>query len=206
MRRSREKFLVDFESLAVEADEFDDGDAAGIDMLANGIDGDASCALGREVVRAGADGWKCDGSYAVLLGEFEATSVAIGEEFIFVTVASMPDRANGVKDPFGGKTEAGSCLRVSSGAAMKSAAFGEEFRAGCIVDRAINSASPEQRGIGCIHDGIDGLLRDVSLNGDEFGHFQISGFDDTGRVTEGCFSVRWMPGGGTFAQGQGQGV
>jgi len=185
MRRSGKKFLIDFESLDVEADEFDDVDAAGIHVLSNRVHGDAGCTLWREIICAGADGRERDGAGLVLLGKFEATSVAVGEEFVFVLVASMPDGANGVKHPFGGKMESGSCLRVSSGTAVKLAASGEELGTSRAMDGAVNTPAAKQGGIGCIHDGIDDLAGDVSLNGDEFGHFQISGFDDTRRVTDG---------------------
>ena len=192
MIRSGEKFLVDFESLAVEADELHHLDAACFDMLTDSVDGDASGAFRRKRVDTGADGGKCDGADLMLLGEFEATAVATRQELVFFVVASMPDGANSVEDPFGRKLEARSGLGIPCGAAVKFAARGEKLWASRIVDGAIDTSAAEQRGVGSIHDCVDLLFGDVALHCDEFGHLESPALTiyDGGWMAAGCNACR----------------
>ena len=97
-----EKLIVYFQSLQIEANELDDFNAASRDVLANCLDRDSRCAVGWKRINAGADGGKCDGVGIVLPSEFEAATVAAREETVFVAIASMPDRTDGVEDPLGG--------------------------------------------------------------------------------------------------------
>jgi hypothetical protein len=101
MSGSGEKLVVDFECFAVEADECHGLDAAGINVTAYCFDGDAGCAVRRKGVDAGADGWEGYGASSMLPGKLEAATVAVCEKDGLVVVASMPDGADGVKDPFG---------------------------------------------------------------------------------------------------------
>jgi hypothetical protein len=144
MSGSGEKLVVDFECFAVEADECHGLDAAGINVTAYCFDGDAGCAVRRKGVDAGADGGEGYGADIVLLGEFKAVAITACEKIVFAAIASVPDRADGVENPFGGKLEAGSGFCVSGGAAVEFAAGSEEFGAGGAVDSAIDPAAPKE--------------------------------------------------------------
>ena len=113
MSGSGEKFVVNLQSVATEADECDGVHPASSYMPANCIDGDAGCAVGRKRVDAGADGGEGHGADVVLLGEFKAAAVAACEEIVFAPIASVPDGADGVEYPFGWEIEAGGDLYIS---------------------------------------------------------------------------------------------
>jgi hypothetical protein len=53
--------------------------------------GDASGALQRETVRAGADGGESDGRESVLRGQGEAVAIAVGQRLAFAALATLPD-------------------------------------------------------------------------------------------------------------------
>src|SRR5262245_21925468 len=59
---------------------------------------------------------------------------------------------------------AGRQLRVAGVAAAEPAAGGEDLRPPGAMDRAVDSASPEERGVGGIDDRVRCLLGDVTLH------------------------------------------
>jgi hypothetical protein len=165
-----EKFVVDFECVAIEADESDEFDGAGTYEVTNRFDCNTGCAVRWKGIDAGTDGGEGDGADVVLLRQFETAPVAAGEKIVFVAIASAPDGTDCVKDPLGGKLEAGCGFRVSGRAAVKFAAGLEKVRTSGTMDGTVDTATAEQRGVGGIHDGVDLFLRDVTLNCDEIGH------------------------------------
>jgi hypothetical protein len=62
----------------------------------------------------------------------------------------------------GGQPVARRRLRLAGPAAAEPSALLEELRPCCTVDRAVDAAAAEQRAVRCVHDRVDGLLRDVS--------------------------------------------
>jgi len=181
---SGEEFVVDVESLRVEANEDDGIYAAGIDVKSDCVDGDAGCTIRWKRVDAGADGGKCDGADLMLAGEFKTAAVAACEEIVFIAVASMPDGADGVEDPFGRESETGSGLGVAGGAALKFAAGSKKFGAGGAMNGSIDAATAEERGIRGVHDRVNSLCCDVILDCDQLGHANLR-FDDTPRDLDG---------------------
>jgi hypothetical protein len=63
-------------------------------------------------------------------------------------------------------------FRVSGGAAAEFAAFGEQFWAGGAMNCPVYPAASKQRCVGCIHNGINVQGGNVSLFGDQFGHWR----------------------------------
>jgi hypothetical protein len=175
MRVRGDKSVVGFECVATETDESNEFHAAGAYELTNCFDRDTGGPFRWKSVDACADGWESDGADVVLPGKFETTPVAVGEEIVFAAIAPVPDGTDCVEDPLGGKFEAGGSFRVSGRTAVKFAAGGEEVRASGTMDGAVNTTTAKQRSVGCIHDGVDLLVRDVSLNCGEIGHVRISG-------------------------------
>jgi len=193
-RRSGEKVFVDLESPAVEADELDDLYPAGIDVVADRFDRDPGGTVGWKRIDAGADGGECDGEDLMLVRESEAAPVTACKEILFVAVASMPDGTDRMEDPLGWQAKAGGGLCVSRGAAVKFAAFREEFRAGGIMYSAVHASATEQRGVRRVHNCIDLQPGDVSLDRNKFRHSNLR-FDDTPLRPDG-----WQrPMTGTFA-------
>lgn len=117
--------------------------------------------------------------------ELEAAAIAACEEIVFFVLAAVPDGADGVEDPIGGKVEAGGSFCISGGAAVEFSAGGEEPGAGSAVDGAIDTAAAEQRGVCCVDDGVNLLSGYVSLQGNELGHVRIR-LDDTPGWMDGC--------------------
>ena len=111
----------------------------------------------------------------MLLCELQAGTVAVREEFIFVMLTSAPDGADSMEDPPGMQSEAWSSLGISGVAPVEFAAGSEKLGTGCPVNSAIDTTAAEQRGVGCIDDGVNSLCCDVSLYRDEFCHLRTSG-------------------------------
>ena len=99
---------------------------------------------------------------AELVGDFEATAVAAREEPRFAGVATAPDRPDGVDHEAGGEPEPSRGLGVAERAPVQVAAGVEQFGAGRPVDRAVDAAPAEQRGVGRVDDGVDVLSGDVA--------------------------------------------
>jgi hypothetical protein len=72
-----------------------------------------------------------------------------------------------VDDVFGGQVVAARDLRPAGRTAAERAALGEESRAGGAVDGAVDATAAQQRGVGGVHDGVDGERGDVDLDGAE---------------------------------------
>src|SRR5205807_2249937 len=71
-------------------------------------------------------------------------------------------RSDRMDDVLRGQAIAACQPRLTGRAAADRAAFLQEFGAGGAVDRAIDAAAAEQRGIGRVDDDVDGKPRDVS--------------------------------------------
>jgi hypothetical protein len=69
-----------------------------------------------------------------------------------------------VNDVAGGEIVSARNSSLAGRAAPDRAALGEQARACCAVDRAVNTASAEQRGIRRVDDRIDALPRYVALD------------------------------------------
>ena len=91
----------------------------------------------------------------MLLANLDRAAIAGGEQFVLAMPAAIPDRSNCMNDMAGRQPITFGDLGVAGLAAMKRAAFPEQFRPGCPVDRPINAASTEQRRIGGVDNGID---------------------------------------------------
>ena len=76
-------------------------------------------------------------------------------------VAAMPDRADGVNHMPRRQPITLGDLGVAGLAAMQRAAFGQQFRPGRAMDRAIDAAAAEQRGVRRVDDGVNAQRRDV---------------------------------------------
>ena len=83
------------------------------------------------------------------------------KRLILAVAAAVPDRPDGVDHMPRRQPIALGDLGVAGLAAMQRAAFGEQLRTGCAMDRAVDAAAAEQRGIGGVDDGVNAQRRDV---------------------------------------------
>src|SRR4051812_39430313 len=132
-----------------------------LEMGAGGFDRDLGRGFDRIAVDAGADRREGDRFQGVRVGEFEGAAVAGGEQFGLAGFSVLPDRPDGVDDMPGRQAIALGDLRVAGLAAVERAALSDKLRSGGTMDRAIDPAATEQRGVGGIDDGIDFERDDV---------------------------------------------
>ena len=71
--------------------------------------------------------------------------IAGGEQFALASASARPDRADGMDDIFAGQAVGSGDPCVAGRAATEGAAFGKQFRSGCAMDAAIDSAAAQQR-------------------------------------------------------------
>ena len=101
----------------------------------------------------------------MLFHQRETTSITAREQFILAVTAVVPDRADGMNDPFGGKFVAARDFGLAGGAAAECAAFRQQFRPGGAMNRAIHPAAAEQRRVRGIHNRVHALPRDIAGDG-----------------------------------------
>jgi hypothetical protein len=131
-----------------------------LQLADDGLDRDISGAIGRKAVDAGGDGGKGNRRQAVGLTEFYRAAIARGQRLV-LAFAAVPDRSDGVNDMPRRKFVALGDLGAASFAAMKRAAFGEQFGSGGAMDRAIDAAAAQQRGIRGVDDGVNAQRGDI---------------------------------------------
>ena len=161
---------VDSKHLRTETDKPYHFDTAGADMLTDGVDGNVCGALRREVIYAGADGGKCNGPRLMTFCEIEAEPVAGSKKVVFLVATSLPDRANGMKNPLRGKMKSRGRLGVARRATTQLSALRQQLGASGPVNGSVHAAAAEQRTVGCIHDRVNSKRCNVRLNCNQLRH------------------------------------
>ena len=150
----------------------------------NGADRDARRAVGGKRIDAGRDRREGNRGEIVAGCEIERSAIAGREQRILVRSAAMPHRTDRMDDVFCREPIAARDLRRARLAAAERTAFGEQFRSGRAMDRAVDAATAEQRAVRGVHDRIDLQGRDV---GDE----DVAGCGAGGEGEEGrCIAIR----------------
>jgi hypothetical protein len=95
------------------------------------------------------------------LADFDGAAIARRQRMVFAQVTATPDRTDGMnhmprRQPIGIGD-----LGVAGLAAMQRAAFDQQLRPGRAMDRAIDAAAAEQRGIRGVDDGVNAQACDV---------------------------------------------
>jgi hypothetical protein len=124
--------------------------------------GDLRGVAQRIAVCAATDRRKCDAAKLMGAGQLETMAVTRREQFAFAICAAVPNRTHCVDNVFCGQAVAARDFRVAGRATAQRAALREQLRPGRAMDRAIDSTTAEQRGVGRIHNRVDLELRDVS--------------------------------------------
>jgi len=93
--------------------------------------------------------------------EIDGAGVTGREQFILASDAPIPDRPNRVDDLPGRQPIAFGDLGAAGFATVEGAAFPEQRRSRGAMDRAINPATPKERRIRGVDDGINAQGRDI---------------------------------------------
>jgi len=134
---------------------------------ADGLNSDGRGFVFGEMVDAGADIGEGDGAEVVFHGQGQCVAVAIRQQAGLVMAAAVPDRSDGMDDPFGGKPAAcGDDGLACCAAALfcpDGLAFGQDRRSACAMDGAVDAAPAEQGAVSRVDDGVGCHFRDVAL-------------------------------------------
>jgi hypothetical protein len=125
------------------------------------LDGDCRCAVGGETINASGNGRKRDRCKTVDLAKFDGAAIARRQRIIFALAAAVPDRPDGMNYMPRRQPITSGDFGVAGRAAMERAAFSEQFRPGRTMDRTIDAAAAEQRGVGGVDDGVNAKRRDI---------------------------------------------
>ncbi|MNV71686.1 hypothetical protein D3C71_1647210 [compost metagenome] len=121
---------------------------------------------------------------AQLFGQLQGFPIAVGEQRRLVTVAVLPDRADGMDDMAGRQVVAGGGAHLAGRAAharpdlRQGLALGQQARAGRPMDRTVHAAPAKQGFVGRIDDRIHRQGRDVALP-----HFDLHAYRSLLTVT-----------------------
>jgi hypothetical protein len=80
---------------------------------------------------------------------------------LLASSTAVPDRTDRVDDVPGGKSIAPRDLGIARRTAAQLTALGEKFGSSGAMDRAIDTASTQERRIGCVDDGVNAQGRNV---------------------------------------------
>src|ERR1700674_1884028 len=103
----------------------------------------------------------------MIVGDADALTIATGERFGLVLVASSIHGADGVNDIFGGQSSAGGDDSFAGGeradlhSCHDALALLEDRGAASVMNRSIHASPTEQRRVGGVNDGVSGFLGDV---------------------------------------------
>src|SRR5207249_565790 len=103
-----------------------------------------------------------DRAEAAVPGNRQAGAVAIRQDRGFAVNPATPNRADGVDHVPGRQAIAARQPCLARRTAAERAALGEQLGAGAAMDRTIDTATTEQRGIGSVDDRIDDQSGDVA--------------------------------------------
>lgn len=95
------------------------------------------------------------------LAEFNGPTIARRKRLIFAVAAPVPDWSDGVDHMPRRQTIGPGDLGATGLATIQHAAFDGEFRPGCAMNRAVNTAAAKQRRIRGVDDGINAQCRKV---------------------------------------------
>jgi hypothetical protein len=97
----------------------------------------------------------------VVTTKLDRTAIARGELLILPAITTVPDRPDGMDHvPCWQEISFGD-FGVARLAAVERAAFGQQLRPGCIMDRAIDAAPTKERRICRVDDGVNAQRGDV---------------------------------------------
>ena len=91
----------------------------------------------------------------MVLTKLHGAAIARGQRLVLAFAAAVPDRPDGMNDMPRRKPVALGDFGIAGFAAMKRAAFGEQLGSGCAMDRAIDAAPAQQRGICGVDNGVN---------------------------------------------------
>ena len=113
---------------------------------------------------AGRDRWKRHRFEIVVAAKLDRTAIARGELLILPTIATVPDRPDGMDHMPRRQEISFGDLGIAGFAAVERAAFGQQLGPGSIMDGAIDATPAEERRVRGIDDGVNAQRGDVGNN------------------------------------------
>ena len=161
MCRTRQLLLIKRAHPGIEAGKDDAFEAAFFSAAFAYCDGDSL--RSRVAINTTTDRREGDGSEVMLFCQPQAGAITRGKQCRFAISALSPHRTDCVDDMFRRKPVAAGDSGFTCRASVETVAFFEQLRARGAVDGAVNTAAAEQRGVGCIDDGIHRKCHDIRL-------------------------------------------
>src|SRR5437762_528154 len=113
-------------------------------------------------VDAATDRWKRDRANVVVDRELQARSIARREQLRLAAITAAPHRTDRMNHPLRRQPITARHPRLAGRTSADRSAFGEQVRTSRAVNRAVDSAAAEERGVGGVDDGVEGELGDVA--------------------------------------------
>jgi hypothetical protein len=89
------------------------------------------------------------------MAQLDGAAIAGGQQRILAMASAVPDRANGMNHMPRGHTVTTCDFGAAGFAPTERAAFGKELGTGRAMDRAVDAAAAEERGIRGVDDGVN---------------------------------------------------
>ena len=100
----------------------------------------------------------------MFFGQSQRVPIATRQEFVFITLAAVPDGSDGVNDPFGSKAISFGDLGFAGIASIERPAFFQKLGAGGAVNRSIDTSAAQETLIGGVDNRVHGKRGDIALN------------------------------------------
>jgi len=118
----------------------------------------------RITICAATDRRKSNRLDAIFNRELQRAPIAIRQDLRLMAFSSSPNRANCVNDKTRRQTISASNFRCTGSTTAEGPAVRKQLRASPAVNRAIDSATAEERSVRRVYDGIDIEFRDIPLD------------------------------------------
>ena len=123
--------------------------------------GNSGSAISRKSERTRGNRGKRDRGKVVVAAQFDRTAVARSELRILVARTTIPDGADSMDYMPRGKRISPGDFGVAGLAAIQRAAFGQQLGSGRAMDRTVDAATAEQRGVRSVDDGVNAQGGDI---------------------------------------------
>lgn len=130
--------------------------------ISRSIQGDLRRFSNWVAIRAATDRGKRDRPDPVFNRQLQRIPITIRQCLRFAAFPAAPHRSDRVNHKPGRQTIPAGNFRFARMATAKCSALRKQFGSGCAMNRAVDSASAEQRGVGRVHNRVDVELGNVT--------------------------------------------
>src|SRR5713226_4208275 len=100
----------------------------------------------------------------MFFGQSQRVPIATRQEFVFITLAAVPDGSDGVNDPFGPKAISFGDLGFAGITSIERPTFFRELGAGGAVNCSIDASAAQETLVGGVDNRIDVKRGNIALN------------------------------------------